>query len=177
MKKKMKRIKMILLPLFLLIVCGCSSVDERSSIVADNIDQSKYETSKFSYTTCTRDTTTTNGEDVTIKYEAYYDKNKYLQVLKTYEKVISSDSSILKQYKNAYSTIYSAYKNLDYYDNEIHTNNNSVTSITYINYGKIDMDKLMDIEGTTDNVKVTNGKIKLSDWKNFARKYGTVCKS
>ena len=173
----MKKIKLILLPILLLFVCACSKVDSRSNIIADNIDTSKYDTSKYSYVTCTRDTTTTNGEDVVIKYEAYYDKNKYLQVLKSYEKVISSDSSILKQYKDAYTTIYQAYKNLDYYDNEIDTNSNSVTSITYINYGKIDMDKLMEIEGTTDNVKVNNGKIKLSDWKSFAKKYGTVCKN
>ena len=80
----MKRIKLILLPILLLIVCACSRVDSRSSIIADNIDSSKYDTSKYSYVTCTRDTTTTNGEDVVIKYEAYYDKNKYLQVLKSY---------------------------------------------------------------------------------------------
>ena len=85
----MKRIKLILLPILLLIVCACSRVDSRSSIIADNIDSSKYDTSKYSYVTCTRDTTTTNGEDVVIKYEAYYDKNKYLQVLKRHRKLMS----------------------------------------------------------------------------------------
>ena len=109
----MKRIKLILLPILLLIVCACSRVDSRSSIIADNIDSSKYDTSKYSYVTCTRDTTTTNGEDVVIKYEVYYDKNKYLQVLKSYEKVISSDSSILNQYNDAYNKIYKAYKHFD----------------------------------------------------------------
>ena len=35
----------------------------------------------------------------------------------------------------------------------------------------------MKIEGTEDNVKVVDGKIKLDDWKEFARKYGTECAS
>lgn len=39
------------------------------------------------------------------------------------------------------------------------------------------MDQLLDIEGKEDNVEVTDGKIKLKDWKSFAKKYGTVCDS
>ena len=71
--------------------------------------------------------------------------------------------------------MYSAYDNLEYYDNTVTRDNDSVKSVTYINYGKVDMDKLMDIEGTEDNVEVTDGKIKIEDWKSFAKKYGTVC--
>ena len=33
----------------------------------------------------------------------------------------------------------------------------------------------MEIEGEEDNVKVTNGKIKLTDWKTFAKKFGATC--
>ena len=39
------------------------------------------------------------------------------------------------------------------------------------------MDKLMKIEGSEDNVKVTDGKIKLNDWKSFAKKYWTECQN
>lgn len=173
----MRIIKISLLFILLIISCGCNQIDERSEIVAEGIDSSLYDTDDFSYITCSRDTETTQGEEITIKYEVYYDDNKNLQVLKSYEKVESSDSSILSQYKNAYKTIYSSYDDLKYYDNEITTTDDSVTSITYINYGKIDMEKLMNIEGSEDNVEVTDGKIKLADWKSFAKKYGTVCKN
>lgn len=173
----MKIVKISLIFLLVVCSCACSSEDDRSNIVADKIDSSLYDTSDFSYITCSRDTETTQSEDVTIKFEVYYDNEKNIQVLKSYEKVESSDSSVLSQYEKAYKTIYSVYANLDYYDNEITTSNNSVTSITYINYGKIDMDKLMEIEGKEDNVVVTDGKIKLADWKSFAKKYGTVCKN
>lgn len=173
----MKKVRISLCFLLLFLCCACSSVDERSEIIASSIDSSNYDTTDFDYITCSRDTETQQGEEMTIKYEVYYDKSKNLQVLKSYEKVESSDDSILSQYKKAYQTIYSSYENLDYYDNEITTTTNSVTSITYINYGKIDIDQLMEIEGSEDNVTVTDGKIKLADWKSFAKKYGTVCEN
>lgn len=173
----MRKIKISVIFFLLIISCACTSVDQRSEIVANKIDPSSYDTTDFDYITCSRDTETTQGEEITMKYEVYYDKNKVVQVLKSYEKVESSDSSILSQYEKAYQTIYSSYQNLDYYENEITTTGRSVTSITYINYGKVNMKKLMEIEGSEDNVKVTNGKIKLADWKSFAKKYGTVCKN
>lgn len=172
----MKKIILSLVCL-LVLVTGCSNDDKRSSIKSNNIDQSKYKTTGYKYVKCNRATETNNGETVTVKYEVFYDNDKNVQVLKSYEKVESDDSSILTQYQNAYKNIYAAYDGLDYYDNTITNDSKSVTSITYINYGKINIDKLMDIEGSEDNVTVTNGKIKLSDWKNFAKKYGTVCKN
>ena len=95
--------------------------------------------------------------------------------MKTKEVVKSKDKTILTEYKNAYEKVYSAYKNIKYYENSIEEANNRVTSTTYINYGKVDMDKIIEIEGTENNVKISDGKIKIDDWKSFAKKYGTMC--
>lgn len=163
--------------IILFLVTGCGTTTNQGDIKAFSIDEKKYDTSNFNYITCTRDTETEDDSEVEIKYELYYDDENYLEVLKSYEKVTSSNSDILKQYQDAYKNIYSVYDGLDYYDHEIKEGSNSITSITYINYGKINMDRLMDIEGTEDNVKVTDGKVKLDDWISFAKKYGTQCES
>ena len=50
----------------------------------------------------------------------------------------------------------------------------SIISDTIINYAKIDIKKLLEIEGEEDNV-VKDGKVKLADWLSFAEKYGVTC--
>lgn len=156
-------------------IIGCSK--NQGGIQATSIDTSKYETKDFHYITCKRDTSTEDDSKVDIRYEIYYNEKEELEILKSREEVISSNQKVLEKYKNAYESIYSVYDNLEYYDHEVIEEEGKVISITYINYGKVSMDRLMKIEGYEDNVKVTNGKIKLEDWKSFAKKYGTQCSS
>lgn len=168
----MKKITKIFTLLFIIItVSACSNVSEDNGV-----DMSKYNTKDFSLVECTRDAVTEDDSSVDIKYKVYYDKDEYIQIILSTQKVTSTDSSVLDQYEEAYNNVYSVYDDLDYYDNVVTRDEDSVTTKTYINYGKVDMDKLMEIEGTDNNVEVTDGKIKLSDWKNFAKKYGTSCK-
>ena len=63
---------------------------------------------------------------------------------------------------------------LEVNDNKITRSSNSVTNEITINYEKIDMGKLLDIEGEEDNV-IENGKVKLDTWLSFAKKYGVTC--
>ena len=90
------------------------------------------------------------------------------------EKVTSGDQSRLEEYEVAYKNISSHYEGLEYYNTSIIRDSNSVTNNTIINYEKIDIDKLLEIEGEEDNV-VENGKVKLSTWLGFAEKFGTTC--
>ncbi|MCI8347562.1 MAG: DUF1307 domain-containing protein [Bacilli bacterium] len=154
---------------------GCDK--EQGGIQATSIDTSKYDTKEFSYITCKRDTSTEDNSKVDIQYEIYYNEKDDIEVLKSREEVTSSNQKVLEKYKNAYESIYSVYNDLEYYDHEIIEEEGKIISVTYINYGKVSMDRLMEIEGYEDNVKVTNGKIKLEDWKSFAKKYGTQCSS
>lgn len=163
----MKKSKILFLIISVLMLVGCS----------DNELEKKYNTKGLSHISCKREAEDSN-EDTTIDihYDIYY-KGKYLKILKSEEKITSSNKEVLDNYEKAYKNVFSAYDNLEYYDNTVTRDSNSVKSVTYINYGKVDMDKLFDIEGEEDNVEVTDGKIKLDDWKSFAKKYGTVCDS
>lgn len=121
---------------------------------------------------CTR-TGEATGVDVSMEYDIYY-QGDYVKILNSIETVTSSDSSKLDQYENAYKSIFSAYEGLEYYDNSVTRTSDTVKSETTINYGKIDIDKLLSIEGEEDNV-IEDGKVKLSTWISFAEKYGASC--
>lgn len=168
--RKVKKTKFILIIICLLLLTGCNSKKEQ--IDSDN----KYDTTGLNHSTCTRDATTDDSDTtVEINYDLYSDDAGYLQILKSEEIITSTNTNLLDQYEEAYTNIYQAYEEIKYYDNEILRTDNKVVSRTTIHYGKVDMDKILDIEGEEDNVKVENGKIKLSDWKSFAKKYGTTC--
>ncbi len=159
------KIKLVLVISCILLLSGCNN----------NEIEKNYNTSGMKHISCKRDATESDkNTKVSINYDLYY-KGDYLKVLKSVEEVVSSNEDLLNSYEKAYKKVFSAYDNLEYYYNDVSRDEDSVRSVTYINYGKIDMDKLMDIEGSDNNVTVTNGKIKLSDWKEFAKKYGTVC--
>lgn len=121
---------------------------------------------------CTR-TGEATGIDVSMEYNIYY-QGDYVKILNSIETVTSKDSSKLDQYENAYKSVFKAYEGLEYYDNNVTRTTDSVKSETTINYGKIDIDKLLSIEGEEDNV-VEDGKVKLSTWISFAEKYGATC--
>lgn len=162
----MKKISILIFICFIFLT-GCSN----SELDSD------YNTEGLSHITCKRDAVSEEeNTKVNISYDIYY-KGEYLEILKSKEEIISSSEEILNSYEDAYKKVFSVYDNLKYYSNEIKRDSESVISTTYINYSKIDIDKLMEIEGTSDNVKVVDGKIKVSDWKEFAKKYGTVCEN
>lgn len=165
MKKKI--IKISFLVTFIFVITGCKE---------NSIDMSKYKSTKYGHITCTTNATADKVSKITLKYDVYYNNNnKYIEMLKSVEGIETDDTSILNEYNKAYQSIADTYKDIDYYDISIVKNKTKVTKTTYINYAKVDMDELMKLEGTEDNVKLTNGKIKISDWKDFAKKYGTTC--
>lgn len=164
-----KKISLFLMISSLFIVTGCSDnkVEETS----------KYDTTGLSHITCTKDAyiESDSSAKVNINYDLYYDSDDYLKVFESVEKITSDNSSLLDQYEQAYKKIYKSYSDIKYYDNKVERTNNTVISKTSINYGKVDMKKVRELEGEEDNVKLTDGKIKIDDWKKFAKKYGTTC--
>ena len=63
---------------------------------------------------------------------------------------------------------------LNYYDTAVVRTNDSVTNDTIINYGKIDINKLLEIEGEEDNI-IVDGKAKVDSWLELAEQFGTEC--
>ncbi len=173
---KNNKLLSVLIILFILIsITGCSNNKNEDFDFVDGIDTSKYKTTGLKSINCSTDTDTSDGVDIDIKMKVYYDKDGYLSILTRNESVTSADKNVIKEYADAYKKLYSSYENLDYYDNVIKQTGDNVTSITYINYSKINMEELLKIENIEDYLTITNGKIKLSDWKEFAEKYGTKC--
>ena len=153
----MKILRSSIVLVMVLLLAGCGS---NSSVSSDGVKK------------CTRTGTVTNGS-TEMNYEVYY-KGEYVVLLHSTEKIISDSSSVLDTYEEAYKSIFKQYEGLEYYDNKITRNSNSVTNEITINYEKIDMGKLLDIEGEEDNV-IENGKVKLVTWLSFAKKYGVTC--
>ena len=166
----MKKFSLILCCfLVLFLVVGCSDKKEKTT----NIKKYSQITSESGSLTCSREATASDGVKPDFKYYIKYNGDKIL-VLHSVEKVTSETKENLDTYEEAYENINKLYKNLEYYDSSVNRNNNSVTRDTVINYEKVNLDKLLQIEGTEDNV-IEDGKAKLSLWLEMTSKFGVTC--
>lgn len=160
--------KLLVLSLFcLLLITGCGS---KNKVISNG---KKVNTSKMQVMHCKREATASNGIDVELKYDLYYN-GENLNILHSMEKVTSSKSENLDTYEDAYKKIHENYKGLEYYDAKVERSKDSVTSDITINYEKIDIEKLLEIEGEEDNI-IKNGKAKVDEWITLAKKFGTKC--
>ncbi len=150
------------------LLCGCEEKKENKVISNGQV----VNTANMEHKHCTRNATA-DGAEVKLDYDIYY-TGDVLNLLISKEEVISSSTDILNTYENAYKQIHSNYKELDYYETSVERGDTTVTSSITINYDKIDIDKLIDIEGEEDNIfekKVP----KVSKWLELAKKFGTTC--
>ena len=121
---------------------------------------------------CSREGSIEDGE-VVLKYNLTY-KNGNIIKLTSIEEVISDDQNILTEYENAYKNIFKVYDNLEHFENTITRTKTSVTSKTVIDYDKINIGKLLEIEGEENNI-IENNKAKVEKWMELAKKFGTTC--
>lgn len=122
---------------------------------------------------CTRAATAGDDVDVNLSYEIYYEGD-ILKKLESTEQVVSKNKIMLDTYESAYKNIHKNYSDLKYYDANVERKSDTVTSTIIINYEKIDIDKLIEIEGEEDNI--FEDKVpKASKWKELAKKIGTKC--
>lgn len=180
--KKIGKIALLLIAILLLAGCGkenettTKNIQEKKTSepsINNKTEVPESQTEGMSKLTCTREADAGSDIDVNLDYEVYY-QGEYIQILHSTEQVVTDNQETLDEYENAYKGIYKNYEGLKYYDNTVKRTDNSVTSDTVINYGKIDIDKLLDIEGEEDNV-IKTGKVKLDDWLEFTEKFGMKC--
>lgn len=159
-----------------ILLAGCSNSEgsNQSSNNFINSGISTEDTSNMQKLNCTREATAGAGIDVDLNYEVYY-QGEYIKILHSMESVTTENQETLDEYETAYKNIAKNYEGLKYYDQTVTRTNNKVNNDTVINYGKIDTNKLLEIEGEEDNI-IKDGKVKLDDWLNFAKKFGTKCK-
>ena len=121
---------------------------------------------------CTREATLDGGE-VKLEYDLYY-TGEVLNLLVSKEKIISSSEDILNTYEEAYKKIHLNYEKLENYDTSVVRGDTTVLSTISINYDKVDIDKLIEIEGEEDNIFI-NKVPKVDKWLELAKKFGTTC--
>ncbi len=174
----MKKISLLVVCLFcIFLITGCGDMSSNTtaskSSNAGKIKDIDDLTSSSGTLTCTREGTASDGVMPSFNYYITY-KNDNILVLHSVEMITSDNSESLDQYEEAYKKINTYYKGLNYYDSEIKRTSDSVARDTVINYEKIDIDKLLEIEGEEDNI-IKDGKAKLAMWLEFASKFGTTC--
>ena len=86
-----------------------------------------------------------------------------------------SNQTYLREYYDAYDSIKNTYSGIDNYDVNLNHDGNMVTFEISIDYNKVDIDKIIKIEGEEDNIFV-DGKASVSKWIDLASSVGTVCK-
>lgn len=123
---------------------------------------------------CTRNVTSQENMTTSFSYKIYYDGD-YVTKTVAIEKVTSDDKEVLKTYKEAYEKVFSTYKNIEYYDNEVKQKGNTVSSTTVVNYQKVDVNKIIEIEGKEDNIFEEDLKVKKDTLVSFYKKYGITC--
>ena len=163
----MKKISIIVcLLLISIILCGC---EEKKKLIINN---EPINTSSMEHKHCTREATAT-GAEVKLEYDIYY-TGDVLNLLISKEKIISSSEDILNTYEEAYKNIHNNYIGLDYYDTSVDRGDTTVLSTISINYDKVDINKLIEIEGEEDNI-FENNIPKVSKWLELSKKFGTTC--
>jgi len=117
-----------------------------------------------------------NVDDIEIKseYKIYYE-DMYVTKLITFEEINCDDDEVLLEYRNILKDNYSLYNDIKYYDNNVRLKNNTLVSVTEINYKKIDTNKLISVDSSNRSL-IKNGKIYIKDIYEIYKKQGAKCK-
>ena len=163
----------ILLIAFCLLVTGCNEPNKDSLNKDIKSNGEQVDLSKTQHKICKGSGHIDNNSQANMTYDIYY-KNNVIYLLRSNQQIISTSEETLNTYEESFKGISEHYKGLEYYDTEIVKNETSVDYTITINYEKIDIDKLLDIEGEEDNI-VENGKAKLDKWLTLSQQFGVKC--
>lgn len=115
-----------------------------------------------------------NDIDIKTEYKIYYD-DMYVSKLISKEEVTCNDDDILIEYRDKLKENYSLYNDVKYYNNSVRLKNNTLISITEINYKKIDTKKLISIDSSNRRL-IKNDKIYIKDIYKEFKNSGAKCK-
>lgn len=153
MKKKSFILGFVLV--FILLLSGCSSEQEGEKTM-----------------TCKR-TMNQNGMKANLTYTVLYEGD-YVNRVKSEETIETDATEILDAYKEQVETLYSPYKDIEYYEYSVDVKDNKLTSTVDIDYSKIDTDKLIEIDSANSSL-IQDGKILVDDIKSLYEQLGATC--
>jgi len=165
-------ISSILVIAICLFITGCENNNHNSSVEIISNGE-KVNTSKLKHKICKGEGNIDSNSQANMLFDIYY-KNNDIFLLKSTQQIISSKEETLDIYEESFENIRKHYEGLEYYDTEILKNETSIQYIQTINYEKIDIDKLLSIEGEKDNI-VENKKAKLDKWLTLSKRFGVKC--
>ena len=121
---------------------------------------------------CSR--TLTQGDlKLDLQYEVTY-SGDYVKSVKSVEKISGGTAEELEKYETSLKNVYAAYTELDHYENDVKIDGDVLTSTTTIDYEKIDVDKMGEID-TANKKLFTDGKVKLDDMVSIYEAAGATC--
>lgn len=172
MIKKISSLLLIFI-IVLVFITGCdSNKNDDSTDDSKKVSSADELSSDEGLLHCTRDATVEGGSGTFNYYISY--KGEDLTFLESSESVKSDDQSILDTYEESYRNIDIYYEGIKYYDTKIERTKDSVTYNIKIDYTKVDIKKLIEVEGEEDNI-FENNKAKLSKYFELVKKLGVTC--
>ena len=108
------------------------------------------------------------------EYVATY-KNRKVKTLKSVEKITFDDEGMLEEYKDTLEDMYKIYNEIEYYENNISIKNNTLNSVTTINYEKINIKQLIKLDSNVENLLDDNGNILMSKLRKQYINAGASC--
>lgn len=123
-----------------------------------------------------KSTNSVQGYTLTSKYTVYYTGDSVNSV-ETKEEVKSDEESILDYFEKTLTNTYeTANENYGGYDNNITRSDNSITSITKIDYNKMDMKKYIDDNTAVKSYVNSDNKFTIDGIKSIYEAMGAICK-
>jgi len=122
---------------------------------------------------CSRSAEGTDGVTAKSEYNIYH-IGSYITRIHSIVEVNTNSKVRLNEERLAYEKAFSVYDSLDYYDYNITVNGNTLRIESTIDYKNIDIDKLLKIEGESNNI-IRNGRAVLAEWEALAKKTGVTC--
>lgn len=121
-------------------------------------------------------TNTYEEDSVSFKttYKVEY-KKKYATKLVSIETINTYDVTLLNDYKTNLEMMYLRFNEIPHYQNTISIKENTLTSKTIINYSKIDLDELIKVDSSFNEV-IKNNKISITKLKEQYASTGALCK-
>lgn len=108
-----------------------------------------------------------------LQYEVLY-TGKYVDVVKSTEKVTSDNKKVLETYRTKVEEQYKPYKDIEHYNYNVSIDGNVLTSTTNIDYTKIDTAKMIEVD-SANGALIKDGKVKLDDVKSLYSQMGITC--
>ncbi len=175
---KIKRISLFIFIICLVLVTGC-----KNNVDVVNTSNKQGDTADDPYQNinvkgsgkleCSREGNAINGLTADFKYFVTYDKG-IMKVLHSIEKVSGDDKDSLDQYEDAYNKIKDNYKDIKYYDINVIREDDSVSIDMNINYEKVDVKKVIEME--SDTIYDDDNRPILKKWLERGKKAGLTCK-